>query len=392
MIYLAASDLDGTLFDSKGRLPARFWEDVEALRQKGVTFAVASGRSYAPLRRLFGENHERLTYVCDNGACVVEHGEIIYRDTLSREKTRKLIKAFLAYNETRGEQEKMTILLCGVHGTYHMDYGEAYAKNIAAYYDNQCQMEDLTQVDDEIYKAALYDPLDPQTGSHAHFAALFEDMSFQVSGRYWMDVMNAGTDKGKAIRMLAKRKGVSRNQIAAFGDFYNDVSLFREADYSYAMENGDVGVRQYARFVAPSNDKNGVMTLLRQLCGLDQEEPLMNNRITHANERAAAVGPSKAGGVGNIIIESLLSDAQRSEKTRMYAKVTIPTGCAIAFHEHHGESETYYILSGEGEYNDNGSIVTVRSGDVTYTPDGFGHGMSNNAPEDLVFVALIQIN
>ena len=31
----------------------------------------------------------------------------------------------------------------------------------------------------------------------------------------------------------------------------------------------------------------------------------------------------------------------------------------------------------------------VRAGDVTFTPDGKGHGLTNSGDEDLVFMALI---
>ncbi|MBO4708741.1 MAG: cupin domain-containing protein [Kiritimatiellae bacterium] len=48
------------------------------------------------------------------------------------------------------------------------------------------------------------------------------------------------------------------------------------------------------------------------------------------------------------------------------------------------------MLSGEGVYDDNGVKRTVRAGDVTWTPDGKGHGLSNaDGKEDVVFVALI---
>ncbi|MFR3765020.1 MAG: cupin domain-containing protein, partial [[Clostridium] symbiosum] len=50
---------------------------------------------------------------------------------------------------------------------------------------------------------------------------------------------------------------------------------------------------------------------------------------------------------------------------------------------------TYYIIRGEGEYNDNGTIRTVVPGDRTFTPSGFSHGMANNGDTDLVFMALI---
>lgn len=64
-------------------------------------------------------------------------------------------------------------------------------------------------------------------------------------------------------------------------------------------------------------------------------------------------------------------------------------GCSLGYHEHHGETETYYILSGEGEYDDNGVKRPVKAGDITITPDGKGHGLTNTGDTDLVFMALI---
>ncbi len=116
------------------------------------------------------------------------------------------------------------------------------------------------------------------------------------------------------------------------------------------------------------------------------------NQITHHEDRVLTVNPNKAGGKGHVDIEHLISDAQKNDKTKLFARVVIAPGCSLGYHEHHGESETYYILSGVGEYNDNGKIVTVKSGDVTFTPDGCGHGMENCGDEDIVFIALIQKN
>ena len=96
-----------------------------------------------------------------------------------------------------------------------------------------------------------------------------------------------------------------------------------------------------------------------------------------------------AGGDGHVIIKHVLGEKEMNGKCRMYAQVTLETGCSLGYHEHHNESETYFILSGEGEYNDNGNCRTVKAGDVTFTPDGCGHGLKNTGLEDLVFMALI---
>ena len=89
-------------------------------------------------------------------------------------------------------------------------------------------------------------------------------------------------------------------------------------------------------------------------------------------------------------IKELLDEQQLNGKCGLYAEVTLEPGCSLGFHMHYGESETYYILTGEGEYNDNGtSWRHVKAGDITFTPDGRGHGLANTGNTDLVFMALI---
>lgn len=96
-----------------------------------------------------------------------------------------------------------------------------------------------------------------------------------------------------------------------------------------------------------------------------------------------------SGGKGNIFIKHILNEKELNGKCKMFAEVTIPAGCSLGYHVHHKESETYYIIKGQGEYNDNGTVRLVNPGDRTFTPDGFGHGIANNSEEELVFMALI---
>ena len=95
------------------------------------------------------------------------------------------------------------------------------------------------------------------------------------------------------------------------------------------------------------------------------------------------------GGKGHVIIEHILGEKELNSKCGLYAKVTIEPGCSLGYHEHHNESETYYILSGEGMYNDNGEQRPVKPGDVTYTPNGCGHALDNTGDEAISFMALI---
>lgn len=90
-----------------------------------------------------------------------------------------------------------------------------------------------------------------------------------------------------------------------------------------------------------------------------------------------------------MIIRHILGGKELNGKCGLYAEVVIEPGCSLGYHEHHGESETYYILSGTGSYDDNGVSRPVKAGDVTFTPSGKGHGLANTGDDDLVFMALI---
>lgn len=98
---------------------------------------------------------------------------------------------------------------------------------------------------------------------------------------------------------------------------------------------------------------------------------------------------SLRGGKGHVIMKCLLGDNELDGKCGLYAEVTLKPDCSIGYHEHKNESETYYVLSGEGEYNDNGVLTIVKTGDVTFTQSGNGHGIENIGSSDLVFMALI---
>ncbi len=95
------------------------------------------------------------------------------------------------------------------------------------------------------------------------------------------------------------------------------------------------------------------------------------------------------GGTGFVTIQRILSAEEMKGKCGLYAKVTIGPGSSLGYHEHHGESEIYFILSGQGEYNDNGTLRPIKQGDRTITVHGTGHGLANIGNEDLVFMALI---
>ena len=95
------------------------------------------------------------------------------------------------------------------------------------------------------------------------------------------------------------------------------------------------------------------------------------------------------GGDGIVIIEHLLTPEELYEKGRLYAKIILEPGCSIGNHVHDGEMESYYILCGEAEVNDNGELVTVHAGDSVLTLSGEEHSVKNVGSDTLELMALI---
>lgn len=88
--------------------------------------------------------------------------------------------------------------------------------------------------------------------------------------------------------------------------------------------------------------------------------------------------------------EKLLEGERLSGKVTLFAKVTILPGDELPYHEHHGETEVYHILSGEGIYQDNNKTYPVQAGMTTFCEDGSGHAVSCSGKEPLVFLEMIQ--
>ena len=95
-------------------------------------------------------------------------------------------------------------------------------------------------------------------------------------------------------------------------------------------------------------------------------------------------------GAGQAELHHILNGApEMYGKGRVFSHLVLHPGCEIGWHVHQGDGESYYILKGQGTYNDNGTLVTVGPGDVTFVGSGEGHGLKNETDTDLEAIALI---
>jgi quercetin dioxygenase-like cupin family protein len=95
------------------------------------------------------------------------------------------------------------------------------------------------------------------------------------------------------------------------------------------------------------------------------------------------------GGEGFMTRRHLLMPEEMGKNGRLFAHNTLEKGCEVGRHRHHGDNETFYILSGQGKYLLNDEMIDVKAGDVLFVEDGQEHGMINTGDEPLNFIALV---
>lgn len=111
--------------------------------------------------------------------------------------------------------------------------------------------------------------------------------------------------------------------------------------------------------------------------------------IIHEPDMKTEIKTEMRGGKGDTVLLHITPAENLNDRGRLFARITLNPGCSIGYHEHHGESELFYLLQGEGLLSDNGTEKAVRAGDCAICPDGCGHAIQNTGGEPLVLIALI---
>lgn len=111
--------------------------------------------------------------------------------------------------------------------------------------------------------------------------------------------------------------------------------------------------------------------------------------IIRKNDLPSVIENESMGGEGVLHLDVMTSALPSGYAVTTFAKASLEPNSSVGFHVHEDNCEAYYIISGEGEYSDDGEIFTVTEGDLTFTPEGHGHGIKNCGDAALDFIALI---
>jgi len=259
-IKLVASDMDHTLLTEKGELPPNFNEYIQTLTELGVSFAIASGRPLYTLTNIFSELKNKMTFISDNGGTISHKGQIIFKSLVDVEAYKAMVD--FVENKTDGIS-----VICGLDSAYVAKKHEVHEPYLRIFYTTITFVDNLIEVAADANKFTIYFPnkdakknydelLNPQFGN---------EFSVTIGDAMWVDIMNKGIDKGKAMKILGKELAITTEQMMAFGDTYNDAEMLQAVKYSYLVANAHDDMKQYANYMTKSNDEYGVTYILDKL-------------------------------------------------------------------------------------------------------------------------------
>ncbi len=247
IIKLMASDLDGTLLQNGSRtVSEEALKMIEELQKRDVIFAAASGRQYSSLRRLFAPVADKMMYICENGALVMYKGEVLSKSPIDRELGISIMKDI----QDTGECE---ILLSGEDTSYLIPKDSEYARHIEIDVMNNIKIiNDFDEVPEDFIKISVYNKSGIDKHSDYFINKWGDKVKAVISGERWLDFTSLEVNKGVAISSIKKKMDIGFEETMVFGDNYNDIEMFSEAFFSYAMTSAVSEIRASARYVTPS--------------------------------------------------------------------------------------------------------------------------------------------
>ena len=255
-IRLIATDVDGTLLASNGKLPEDNRRAILAAQERGVIVAIASGRFAQNVYLLLQDYGLRCPMIACNGAesttedlvPLAEHAippaplEAVY-DTITRAGADYFIFAQGCVCTSRSDRMHHSELS---HGERIASLGFRYTRGAEA-------VKAALRLPVRKFYICDNVPLPPLRAALAKIPGIELTQSSDAN----IEIRAAGVNKGLGVADLAAHYGIPMSQVMTLGDQENDLPMLKAAGWGVAMGNGSEQAKHAARFVTDTNDNCG---------------------------------------------------------------------------------------------------------------------------------------
>lgn len=272
-IRLIAVDIDGTLLNSQFRISD---QDLQALRQanqQGIEVILVTGRRHAfalPIAQQLGFD---LWLISSNGAVTRSLlGEAFHRDLLPVGTCRELCHAMQQFRGntvvTFDKESKGALVL---------ERMDELTSSIRHWLEKNMQYIEFVV---PIENALIADPVQAMfCGTISRMQAAMRTLeAHQIKDRITVvrteypardlcivDVLNRDCSKGHALKRWTDYRGITREQVMAIGDNFNDLEMLAFAGAPFIMGNASEELKSRGWPVTCSNDENGVAAAIEQV-------------------------------------------------------------------------------------------------------------------------------
>ena len=264
MIRLIGIDIDGTLLDTHGRMPEANRAAIHDAVGAGVHVALVTGRSYPFARPVADRLPASLSLIVSNGA--VERamdGATLARRLLDRNRARQVLDATRRHRHAAALIFDRDFERQVVYETMDWEHPgrQRYWSRNHSHIAQSVPLED----------ALVEDPIQVMyNGGVDDMRELFEWLREEIDGcsiqmtEYLhrdfslVDVTSAEATKGRALAWRAAQMGLTREEVMAVGDNFNDLEMLEFVGRPVVMANAVEGLRARGWHVTGHQDEAGV--------------------------------------------------------------------------------------------------------------------------------------
>lgn len=255
---LLVLDLDGTLTNTRKEVTEHTRTTLIKAQEQGLKIVLASGRptyGIAPLANLLQLDKYEGYVLSYNGGEIIDWktGELLYKNLLDPE--------VLPYLYQCANDNHFAIV------TYDGEYV------LTEYPDDEYVLKEallnvmkIKKVDN--FLKAVQHPIAKCliVGEPTRLAVLEKEMYNHLHDRmgvfrsepYFLELVAKGIDKAQSLAVLLKEIGMTKDEMIAVGDGFNDLSMIKYAGLGVAMSNAQEVVKENADFITLSNEEDGV--------------------------------------------------------------------------------------------------------------------------------------